>query len=280
MSKGNNFFKLEVPYFSQLDNVYAPFISCYPTSMAMAMNYCLLQEGKDKKDIGCPYDIQLEDFINKITMSSITQRWLKLNAGRLGSWIWKYRPRTIAYVEEHIFNTLMMGHGYKCKFKTEVSFDEYCNIIDEQKLPQVVHGNFSKKTRVNGHIICGIGYNKISKEIIANDPFGNAKTKFINQNGQDVEYYFDETSGNSGGSDSGWQNSPEFIDEGLQAGMTYTYRVRSRDKSQNQNTTGGSSSEQITISPIAPVITPRKSRRLIFCLSLILSSKIFYHQVI
>lgn len=198
MSKGiamlnsKNFFKLEVPYFSQRDNVYAPFISCYPTSMAMSINYCLTSEGKNKKDIGCPYDMQLEDFINKITMSAETQKWLKLNVGRLGSWIWKYRPRTIAYVEEYIFNTLMVKYGFRCQFTTKVSFEEYCNILDEHELPQVVHGNFSKNTRVKGHIICGIGYDKTKKQIIANDPFGNAETKFIDQDGQGVEYYFDD----------------------------------------------------------------------------------------
>ena len=71
-----------------------------------------------------------------------------------------------------------------------------------------------------------------------------------------VEYFFDETSGNDGGSDSGWQDSSEYTDEGLQAGATYIYQVRARDKSPNQNTTAWSSLEQVTISPIAPVISP------------------------
>jgi len=44
-----------------------------------------------------------------------------------------------------------------------------------------------------------------------------------------VEYYFDETSGNPGGSDSGWQNEPNYTDTGLDPNTTYTYRVRARD---------------------------------------------------
>jgi hypothetical protein len=52
-----------------------------------------------------------------------------------------------------------------------------------------------------------------------------------------VEYYFDETSGNPGSSDSGWQDSRTYTDTGLQASTTYTYRVRARDKSPNQNVT-------------------------------------------
>jgi hypothetical protein len=60
------------------------------------------------------------------------------------------------------------------------------------------------------------------------------------------EYYFDETSGNSGGSDSGWQDSASFTDTGLTADMTYTYRVQARDKSANQNMTAWSSTLSAT----------------------------------
>ena len=57
-----------------------------------------------------------------------------------------------------------------------------------------------------------------------------------------VEYYFEEVSGNSGGSDSGWQNSATYTDTGLSASTQYTYRIKARDKSSNQNETGWSSS--------------------------------------
>ena len=45
----------------------------------------------------------------------------------------------------------------------------------------------------------------------------------------DVQYYFEEISDNSGGSDSDWQESPTYLDEGLTPGTEYTYRVRTRD---------------------------------------------------
>lgn len=64
-----------------------------------------------------------------------------------------------------------------------------------------------------------------------------------------VEYYFDETSGNPGGSDSGWQNDSAYEDTGLQASTTYTYRVRTRDKSPSQNVGNYSTSEQATTQP-------------------------------
>jgi len=52
-----------------------------------------------------------------------------------------------------------------------------------------------------------------------------------------VEYYFEETTGNPGGSDSGWQEGPVYTDTGLSADTQYCYRVRARDKSANQNPT-------------------------------------------
>ena len=50
-----------------------------------------------------------------------------------------------------------------------------------------------------------------------------------------VEYYFTCTYG--AGSDSGWQSSRYYEDTGLTEGQTYTYTVKARDKSNNQNTT-------------------------------------------
>jgi hypothetical protein len=56
-----------------------------------------------------------------------------------------------------------------------------------------------------------------------------------------VEYYFEETSGNAGGDDSGWQTSPVYQDDGLSPSTTYTYRVKTRDPFGNE---GGWSVEQ------------------------------------
>ncbi len=56
-----------------------------------------------------------------------------------------------------------------------------------------------------------------------------------------VEYYFDETSGNSGGTDSGWQSSSSYSDAGLSANTQYTYKVKSRDSVSTPNETAFSS---------------------------------------
>ncbi|MHC4265830.1 MAG: hypothetical protein ACYSUK_07850 [Planctomycetota bacterium] len=61
-----------------------------------------------------------------------------------------------------------------------------------------------------------------------------------------VEYYFAETSGNPGGDDSGWQSSPSYTDTGLESCTSYTYQVKARDMSSNQNETDYSTAESIT----------------------------------
>ena len=44
-----------------------------------------------------------------------------------------------------------------------------------------------------------------------------------------VEYYFDETSGEPNGTDSGWQTSPNYTDSDLVPSTQYTYTVQMRD---------------------------------------------------
>jgi len=51
-----------------------------------------------------------------------------------------------------------------------------------------------------------------------------------------VEYFFDETSGNPGGSDSEWQLNPEYTDSGLDPDTEYTYTVTMRDSLLNTGT--------------------------------------------
>jgi hypothetical protein len=67
-----------------------------------------------------------------------------------------------------------------------------------------------------------------------------------------VEYYFAELGGNSGGSDSGWQDSRVYTDTGLAAETLYAYTVRARDKSINQNETQPSTAELVTTPPPRP----------------------------
>lgn len=61
-----------------------------------------------------------------------------------------------------------------------------------------------------------------------------------------VEYFFNETSGNTGGDDSNWQISTDYVDSGLDAGKTYIYTIQSRDSALVVNTGIASSGESVT----------------------------------
>ncbi|UCF44290.1 MAG: metallophosphoesterase [Planctomycetota bacterium] len=71
-----------------------------------------------------------------------------------------------------------------------------------------------------------------------------------------VKYYFEETSGNPGGSDSGWQDGTSYEDIGLEPNTTYTYRVRARDRSANMNKTDWSTPESATTMSVGDGGTP------------------------
>jgi hypothetical protein len=74
----------------------------------------------------------------------------------------------------------------------------------------------------------------------------------------DVEYYFENTSGD--GHDSGWQDDPNYTDPNLDPNTVYSYRVKARDKSSNRNETGWSGTVSVrtfvAVDLIAPVPNP------------------------
>jgi hypothetical protein len=61
-----------------------------------------------------------------------------------------------------------------------------------------------------------------------------------------VQYYFDETSGNPGGSDSGWVTNRVYNDTGLSASTQYTYTVKMRDSAPTPNVGTASSPASAT----------------------------------
>ena len=66
-----------------------------------------------------------------------------------------------------------------------------------------------------------------------------------------VWYYFAETSGNTGGTDSGWQTSPSYTDSGLDANTQYTYTVQMRDSAATPNVGDASSPASATTTAFA-----------------------------
>ncbi len=80
----------------------------------------------------------------------------------------------------------------------------------------------------------------------ATDPTSVTMTATTATDLDGVEYLFEETSNNPGGTDGTWQDSPIFTDTGLTTGTSYTYRVKARDKSPNANETSWSPSQSVT----------------------------------
>ncbi len=64
-----------------------------------------------------------------------------------------------------------------------------------------------------------------------------------------VEYQFNETTGNSGATDSGWQTGVSYIDGGLTASTQYCYQVRSRDSQGNTNNYSSTSCQTTQAGP-------------------------------
>ena len=181
-----------IPYFTQTDNVLFASTTCYATSMAMAMDFCLKSNGSEKIDVGCPFHVQLEDYISTIIKSDETKMWIERNWKKYGAWFLKYKPRTLAGVQEYVFNSLMYPHGFRTKFSAQITYDEYCEHIDKG-YPVAIHGMFKSVSRVYGHIVLGIGYNRDqgTDTLIVNDPWGNAlydKYK-SHEMGEGAEYY-------------------------------------------------------------------------------------------
>ena len=67
-----------------------------------------------------------------------------------------------------------------------------------------------------------------------------------------VQYFFDETSDNPGGSDSVWQPGESYSDEDLSMSTQYCYRVKARDQSPNLNETAWSTPDACATTSATP----------------------------
>jgi len=67
-----------------------------------------------------------------------------------------------------------------------------------------------------------------------------------------VEFYFEETTGNPGGSASEWQASHHYTDTGLSEGYQYCYRVKARDLSANLNESDWCGTECTSTADVTP----------------------------
>lgn len=130
-----NTVNLDIPYFSQLDNVNNPHGSCNVTSLAMCMAYLGHSSLNSSGE-------QLEDELYCYCSNKGLSR---------------HSPTDLAQV--------VQAYGYKDDFQPDAKWGDVKRWLADGK-PIVIHGWFSR----SGHIIVIKGYN--DKGWIVNDPYG------------------------------------------------------------------------------------------------------------
>jgi len=126
--------KLEVPYFSQLDNINNPTGSCNVTSVAMCLSFLGLRPKNPK--------VQLEDEFYQYCLDKGLSR---------------HSPLDLAKV--------VKAYGYKDDFQDKAKWADVKTWLSAGK-PIVVHGYFT----TFGHIVVIRGFNE--RGWIVNDPYG------------------------------------------------------------------------------------------------------------
>ena len=179
-----------VPFMTQRDNSLFKNSSCYPTSVSMCIKYIMTIDKLSAEDIGLPDNMQIEDFLTKLSMSKEIKSWAKR---KWGSWVHSRLKglRTFALIEDHMFNRLMNSFGYKSTFRKDLTFEDFCNIMEKNKLPMPMRGKFPILLG-GGHICTAIGFNYQTGTIVMNDPFGNAHTRYKDHDGEGVRYQVDK----------------------------------------------------------------------------------------
>jgi hypothetical protein len=164
--------QIPVTYFSQRDNKIKPNYSCFPTSIAMAVDYVLQREGATWKDVA-PDGVQMEDHINMLLEDGETTIWLRRRSEILGEWVLTTTRRENWYAEGYICDRLIGKYNYSASYK-RLNYQMLRDQIDRD-LPVVIGGNYSSTSRVGAHVVCAVGYDTKLPGIIVNDPFGDAR---------------------------------------------------------------------------------------------------------
>jgi hypothetical protein len=164
--------ELSVTYFSQRDNKISPLYSCFPTSMAMLIDWLLQLKGEIPEQIGVPGGTQIEDWLNQVLAGPETKTWMVRY--KMANLIGKYHPRELYKVEAYVGSSLVKSLGFQLIHKV-VDYEEITQSI-EKNFPVVLGGNFKSSSRVGAHVVCVVGYCISSiRTLIVHDPYGNAK---------------------------------------------------------------------------------------------------------
>ena len=156
-TQNGRYVNLKVPYFSQLDNHYEPFVTCNVTSVAM----CCAFFGEKPSNP----NIQMEDEF----------------------YLWLQERGMNRTYHDHLVK-VFDACGYQDSFKTDATWDEVKEHLRKGN-PVIYSGTLTH----GGHIIVIRGFNDDKKCWLVNDPYGEWFSSGYNTNltGEDLEYSYD-----------------------------------------------------------------------------------------
>lgn len=161
----------DMRYNSQRDNRIDPFKTCFPTSVSMTIR--TLEQRKEKPRTEWQ-STTLDDEMSVDIKNNMT-KFQQITTKLAGKWAAKYNPRYVFkfwdwYIEDKA--------GYETDFLWKPSIEKIKSYIDKD-LPVIVS---TKLGGLKGHIVVICGYDD-SDNMICNDPFGDANTKYKEHHG-------------------------------------------------------------------------------------------------
>lgn len=157
-------------YETQRDNAVNPGTTCLATSCAMAIEYI------SQKSYGGALEYKIVRHCQLLTESEKAALTKKE-----GTWIWQHSPWTVLPIMEYVLNEYYLP----CSVSWGISLETVKAAIENNK-PVVCLGDFSSVSKIGGHYNCVIGVDTDTVKTL--DPWGDARTNYIETNGQGMIY--------------------------------------------------------------------------------------------
>lgn len=157
-------------WYTQRNNRIYPLEACTPTSVVMALDI----EGLDFP--WCPTGVQPEDHLMDVLRGPIGR---ELQKKLTPWWVDRVPPNQVHLVVAHVVNRL---YGRRvARWVPEGPLKRVAEEISSGH-PVVIGGSFAGLS----HTVCVAGYDVETDELMLMDPFGDPRTEYRNQRGNDV----------------------------------------------------------------------------------------------
>ncbi len=159
--KEENMFDVTKPkYNNQRDNKIAPYVTCFPTSVAMTVRTLAARSPR----IARYTKTNLDDILIGDIQANLS-KWKKASM-KIGEWTKSYHPRTIWMFWSKLYFPAKMP-GLSAEYAS-FTFEEVKEWMEDNDTPVIIG---TKASKGRGHIIVIVGYNE--EGFIVNDPYGN-----------------------------------------------------------------------------------------------------------